>query len=324
MTKELITRINRKHLLGIVIVVPLLLLVFYAVAARYKSSRSKSEITQIPPPDKAESMDADSKAFQNTKAQVPLKNVNPSQKILAQLKDIFGEIRVKRAFSATWNQVFTGVDLYDGDQVYGGSVSAAKVVYTRDGSQISLSGYSLLRIAQLPPLKSEYSRGSTTNSEFVPPEGTTEFAYLMKDPGGQAVKAPKLSDAEVEALRQRSIVKDKIVILGPAGNLMLFAKSFPAPLAVRLERLWDNTKLWAYIWDQSQSGSAPVWTGPSRGSFSKVLIPKPGIYFLVIKSEDGRAESQIMEIAASLRVEKEFPVLGFDQHTHKNLTVVYQ
>jgi hypothetical protein len=54
------------------------------------------------------------------------------------------------------------------------------------------------------------------------------------------------------------------------------------------------------------------------------LIPRPGVYSMIIKSEDERAESQIMEIAASLRVENQFPILGLEKDLHKNLTVVYQ
>lgn len=324
MNIEFLKRITRKRMLWLMILVAMLLLSIFEVSLKYKSIPSKSEFTKHKTPENADVMDSDNKAFQNNKTEVPLKNVNNNQKIVAQLKDVFGEIRVKRSFSATWNQVFTAVELYEGDQIYGGSLSKAKIVYTRDGSQISLTGYSLLRISQSPPLKTEYPRESIINAAYIPPQDTAEFAYLMKDPGGEAAQAPKLSEEDVAALKKRSMVKDKIVILGPAGNLMLFARSFPAPLAVRLERLWDSTKLWAYIWDQSLPGSAPVWTGPSRGSFSKVLIPRPGVYFLVIKSEDGRAESEIMEIAAYKRVEREFPVLGFDQHKYKNLTVVYQ
>ncbi len=323
MKVEFLKTIDRKHLLWFLIVMPLLSFLLFKVVEKYNSKKSSSEVTQLKNSKKLGTSDSDHKIFRLFKEQEAPRSVRPNEIILAQLADLSGEIRLKRAFSATWNRVFTAVDLYDGDQVFGGSRSSAKVVYTRDGSQISLSGYSLLRISQLPPLKTEYSRGSNVG-DFAPPQGTAKFAYLMRNPGGQSAQAPKISDAEITEIRRRSRAKDKIAILNPSGNLMIFAKSFPAPLAIKLDRHWNSTKLWAYLWDQSLPGSAPAWTGASKGSFSKILIPKSGVYYFVVKSDDGRAESQIIEIAASQRIESEFPVLGFEQPTNKNLTVVYQ
>jgi hypothetical protein len=260
-----------------------------------------------------------SSGVRSGKMKAPEKSSNGDDPI-GKLDGVLGEIRLKRAFAPTWNQVYTNAELFEGDQVYGGSISSAKVTYYRNGDVINLSGYSLLRISQAPPEKSTYPRDDDKNKPFVPPPGPPQFAHLMKN---KTIENPKLSKKEIEELRRKSMAKDKIVILRPVGNLMLVAMSYPTPLAIRLEKIWDQTRLWAYLWDRSNP-AAPIWAGTSNGSFSAILIPKPGVYSLLIQSEDGRAESRTMEIAASLREGKKISVLGFENDINKDITVVYQ
>lgn len=319
-----LTRIDKKYWIWIPALLSVILLVVFSQPIKQTYSLSKDYLKRLKGSGQISFLNRsglDSNNFEKSQKPEFTQQDRPTQKVLAKLSGVLGEVRLKRAFSATWNQIYVGVDLYEGDQVFGGSLSTGKITYTSNGSTLAISGYSLLRISELPPQKTEYPRQTNTNMSYTPPQGTSEFGYLLKSVGAQA---PKLYDKDIGELRSRSKVKDKIVILGPVGNLMLIAKSYPCPLAVRLDRIWDQTRLWAYLWDQNQPGAAPIWTGQSNGSFSKILIPRPGVYSMVIKSEDERAESQIMEIAASLRVENQFPILGLEKDLHKNLTVVYQ
>ena len=242
------------------------------------------------------------------------------ERAIAKIANVLGEIRLKKAFSPTWSQIYTGTELYEGDQVYGGEISSAEIFYYREGTRLDLSGYSLLRISQGPPEKSEFSRQENLGKVFVPPPGEAQFANLMKDKFGESPKLPK---EEIEKLRSKSRAKDKIVILGPVGNIMLVAKKYPTPMAIRLEYRWDKTRLWAYLWDRSDS-TVPIWSGASKGSFSNIIIPRPGVYSLVIQSEDGVAESPTIEIAATKRDGNTVSQLGFDFSPNKDLAVVYQ
>ncbi len=253
------------------------------------------------------------------KGSVPL-SMSGQEKPIAKISKILGEIRLKRAFSPTWVQIYTNSELYEGDQVFGGSISSASVTYYKEGTQLDLFSYALLRISQAPPEKTEFPREENKTKVFVPPPGPPEFAHLMQT---KAVDLPKIPKEEIDKLRAQSNAKNKIVILGPVGHIMLIARTYPSPIAIRLEKKWDNVRLWGYLWDQSNS-TAPIWSGLSKGSFSNILIPKPGVYSLLIQSEDGIAESPPIEIAATKREGKMVTDLGFDFNPDKDLAVVYQ
>lgn len=250
---------------------------------------------------------------------VPL-SMSGQEKPIAKISKVLGEIRLKKAFTPTWVQIYTNSELYEGDQVYGGSISSASVTYYGDGTKLDLFSYSLLRISQDPPEKTEFPREENKTKVFIPPPGPPEFAHLLQT---KTVEPPKIPKEEIDKLRAQSKAKNKIVILGPVGHVMLIARTFPSPMAIRLEKKWDNARLWGYLWDRSNS-TAPIWSGLSKGSFSNILIPKPGVYSLLIQSEDGIAESPTIEIAAFKREGKKVTDLGFEFNPDKDLAVVYQ
>jgi hypothetical protein len=325
LVKKIVEQIDEDHIIWFLMMVSACLLVAiiftektkstFNLAKRYLRNISHHSSTQSTG---FESLNED---LGNESSPLERKVTSPFEEIaIAKIKNVLGEIRLKKAFSPTWSQIYTGTDLYEGDQVYGGEISSAEIIYYREGTHLDLSGYSLLRISQDPPEKSEFPRQNNKGKVYVPPPGEPQFANLMKD---KLLEAPKLPKEEIEKLRSQSRAKDKIVILGPVGNIMLIAKKFPTPMAIRLEYRWDKTRLWAYLWDRSDS-TTPIWSGASKGSFSNIIIPRPGVYSLLIQSEDGAAESPSIEIAATKRDGNTVSQLGFDFSPNKDLAVVYQ
>jgi len=211
--------------------------------------------------------------------------------------------------------------LQQGDQIYGGSFSSGKIQYFYDGTQLNISSYSLLRIGQGAPEKSTFARNKISSLGYVPPKEGSKFGHLLNK--GQS-EIPNIAQSDIESLRRKSNLKDKIVVTGLFDKVMLYSRSFPAPFAVNLEKVWQNTALWAYLWDQNRPGSKPVWTGFSRGSFSNILIPRPGVYTLIIQSEDGYAESPGVQIAAFARNPASLDNLDLSFENNQSLTVVYQ
>jgi hypothetical protein len=236
------------------------------------------------------------------RAIVPLPT--PKDEGIAKLLLISGDVRIKRAYSASWRQVFSQTALRRGDQIFTGQNGSVHMEYFGLGASVSLGPYSHFVVTSQPPAFTSFRRNFGAESGKGINSNKQGKARADAGAGAIALNRNKYVPLAGIVQEQTGITMmrdtDTIPILAPSNNVELYAKKFPTTLTVKLDETWNKTQLWGFLWKTSDEVT-PEWSGYSRGSFAAIPIPSTGDYTLQIVTSDESRTSKPIQIRARKR-----------------------
>ena len=209
-----------------------------------------------------------------------------SPKPTVSLKDISGDVRVKLKGGLVWIPASKDQMLGPGEKVYTSDKSTVLIQYLESKVVLKMTPFSLMRIADRPPLMSQFARSfgveKRKGDSLVIPENGVRILARPDDWGEEqnseaksGPSGPGLVDQYVRPVR----------VEYPNAQTFAGAAKFPLRIPFKVDPNFASVNLWAYVWKRGK-GSTPVSKVFSKGNFSGVTFSSEGEYVVQLVCED--------------------------------------
>lgn len=209
-------------------------------------------------------------------------NAKTEAKPLEQITvlNIRGGVSRQSAYTFQWKPLSESMRVYTGDLLSLDEGGTARVFYDgRIRAIVELRGPTFFRIDRLPPTASSFKSLNHTKKS---------------DKGGSAV---------TQGMGVISHVQTRpINFLWPLAPMTIVSDTFPVKTRIAAALPYLESRLILSLYDLSGQG-AEVWSQASAsGRFNNIVVPKAGMYRVIVRSDDGRYLNESLTIEARKKI----------------------